>query len=807
MSRDSSPDLDFLDSFLEHVSETATKKSSSQRLTLDKPVLPSLGPNIRSDSDVSNRTQSGTTIPAAESDNGLRADPVVNWKRASKMVTAFEIERSNDVDSSDSDIESDEETKIRQMAHRATMKRRPTIALALMSSSEDEDSEEEGANAWENRDSYTEALAVTLLDKKRDMLGTGENEKTEDYLTLIHRCSRKISTIKQLQQEFPDMEVENEEENKEKDDQVKGLKKFKKIGTSIKMVTKLSTTFIQTDDEDNPDRQQVGQSKLANRKSRRAAIVSDNTANDSAEIKRNVEKIISEKTHSFVLHPHSSFRFYWDLVSIVILMINIVTIPLELSFYLENTSNQLKTIKFITDIWFILDMMLNFRTGIFTYHIRKVLEMDPTEIRKNYIRSWFFIDLIATFPFDVSINMVFVASDARSDHIIENTKFFKIGRVLKILALLRILRLGRFVRYLHQWEDHLNMNYGFAENMMKSFTWTFILIMVGHWNACILYLIPSQSVKDLADTYGDEYGPAESLDQSWIYLSGIKEYPHEGEMYFHALFKSMSHMLSIGYGCYTPNIIEDMWATVAVLFVGCLVFALFLSQMISFIDQLNMGEKIFKRHLQEVDDYLRFNRTPISLKRSVKDFYEYHYKQRIFDEDQILSELNPLLHEEVVTCGLINYIKDCDFFRTCRDDLQRKLCHLFTTEMYQPYTNIVTTGAIARSFFIIRQGIVAVDSEEGPRRSELYHLGEGDYFGLECFATIINPRSVTTVMSESWVEVIQLDILALNDFMLKSSEYNDELKLIIALANETLKRNGDFARIISKQREAKIYYG
>ena len=53
----------------------------------------------------------------------------------------------------------------------------------------------------------------------------------------------------------------------------------------------------------------------------------------------------------------------------------------------------------------------------------------------------------------------------------------------------------------------------------------------------------------------------------------------------------MSHMLSIGYGCYTPNIIEDMWATVIVLFVGCLLFALFLSQMISLIDQLNMGQK------------------------------------------------------------------------------------------------------------------------------------------------------------------------------------------------------------------------
>ena len=77
----------------------------------------------------------------------------------------------------------------------------------------------------------------------------------------------------------------------------------------------------------------------------------------------------------------------------------------------------------ITDVWFILDIMLNFRTGIFQYHIRfqycllstmvhsmthlrKVLEMDPTEIRRSYIRGWFFIDLIATFPFDVMITLI-----------------------------------------------------------------------------------------------------------------------------------------------------------------------------------------------------------------------------------------------------------------------------------------------------------------------------------------------------------------------------------------------------------------
>ena len=126
-------------------------------------------------------------------------------------------------------------------------------------------------------------------------------------------------------------------------------------------------------------------------------------------------------------------------------------------------------------------------------------------------------------------------------------------------------------------------------------------------------------VTDLRLTEG--YGPAETLEQSWIYQSGLDQL-NDGSRYFKsristlwslqivffrflqsrpkALFKSMSHMLSIGYGCYTPTIIEDMWATVVVLFIGCCIFALFLSQMIALIDQINMSEKIFKRHLQEV---------------------------------------------------------------------------------------------------------------------------------------------------------------------------------------------------------------
>ena len=131
MSRASS--ADFVDSFIEHISETKSsthslsKKSSrnslsrksSQKLTLDRPVLPSLGP-VNSSSRQSLRSESDH-----DDDDGLKPDLAVNWKRASKLATKFEVPAMTlTQEDIESDEISDEENKIRQMAHRATLKRR-----------------------------------------------------------------------------------------------------------------------------------------------------------------------------------------------------------------------------------------------------------------------------------------------------------------------------------------------------------------------------------------------------------------------------------------------------------------------------------------------------------------------------------------------------------------------------------------------------------------------------------------------------------------------------------------------------------
>ena len=82
-----------------------------------------------------------------------------------------------------------------------------------------------------------------------------------------------------------------------------------------------------------------------------------------------------------------------------------------------------------------------------------------------------------------------------------------------------------------------------------------------------------------------------------------------------------------------------------------------MSQLISMVDQLKITATIYKRHIRQVDDYLKFNRCPKNIKQAVKEFYDFHYRQRIFDEERIFSELNPILLDEITTCGIIEYIE------------------------------------------------------------------------------------------------------------------------------------------------------
>ncbi len=143
------------------------------------------------------------------------------------------------------------------------------------------------------------------------------------------------------------------------------------------------------------------------------------------------------------------FRFYWDLTMLLLMVGNLIIIPVGITFFKDEHTPPWIVFNVVSDTFFLMDLVLNFRTGIVKEDNTEII-LDPQQIKIKYLKSWFVVDFISSIPVDY----IFLIVETRI-----NSDFYKTARALrivrftKILSLLRLLRLSRLIRYIHQWEE------------------------------------------------------------------------------------------------------------------------------------------------------------------------------------------------------------------------------------------------------------------------------------------------------------------------------------------------------------------
>ncbi len=91
----------------------------------------------------------------------------------------------------------------------------------------------------------------------------------------------------------------------------------------------------------------------------------------------------------------------------------------------------------ILDVMFFLDIVLNFLTGYFDESDNvPELVMSCKRVATNYTKGWFFLDFIATFPFQL------IELYAKTG----GTKYNKLLRLLRLPRLYRLVRLFKCVK-------------------------------------------------------------------------------------------------------------------------------------------------------------------------------------------------------------------------------------------------------------------------------------------------------------------------------------------------------------------------
>ncbi|CAG7718991.1 unnamed protein product, partial [Allacma fusca] len=171
------------------------------------------------------------------------------------------------------------------------------------------------------------------------------------------------------------------------------------------------------------------------------------------------ERIRQKNAGHWIIHPCSNFRFYWDLCMLLLLVANLIILPVAISFFRDDLSIRWIAFNCLSDTIFLVDIAVNFRTGIMLKDNAEQVILDPVLIAKHYLKSWFALDLISSIPLDYIVLIVCYleycdfSDNVHSFQFIHAGRALKILRMVKLLSLVRLLRLSRLVRYVSQWEE------------------------------------------------------------------------------------------------------------------------------------------------------------------------------------------------------------------------------------------------------------------------------------------------------------------------------------------------------------------
>ncbi|XP_058501571.1 potassium/sodium hyperpolarization-activated cyclic nucleotide-gated channel 1-like [Solea solea] len=441
----------------------------------------------------------------------------------------------------------------------------------------------------------------------------------------------------------------------------------------------------------------------------------------------------------WIIHPYSDFRFYWDLTMLLLMVGNLIIIPVGITFFKDEHTPPWIVFNVLSDTFFLIDLVLNFRTGIVKEDNTEIV-LDPQKIKIKYLKSWFVVDFISSIPVDY----IFLIVETRIDSDFYKTaRALRIVRFTKILSLLRLLRLSRLIRYIHQWEEVFHMTYDLASAMVRIMNLIGMMLLLCHWDGCLQFLVPM-----LQDFPPDCWVTRNKMvNDTW------------GQQYSYALFKAMSHMLCIGYGLHPPIGMADVWLTILSMIVGATCFAMFVGHATALIQSLDSSRRQYQEKYKQVEQYMSFHKLPADMRQRIHDYYEHRYQGKMFDEESILEELNEPLREEIINFNCRKLVASMPLFANADPNFVTSMLTKLRFEVFQPGDFIIREGTIGKKMYFIQHGVVSVLT----KNSKDTRLTDGSYFGEICLLT--RGRRTASVRAENYCRLYSLSVDNFNEVL------------------------------------------
>ena len=320
---------------------------------------------------------------------------------------------------------------------------------------------------------------------------------------------------------------------------------------------------------------------------------------------------------NWIVDPMGTFRRRWDVLQVLLLTYLTASVPYRIGFDQETRPWEFWFVfDMLVDVYFLVDIVLSFRTAYHNYH--GDLEYYPAQIIKNYLRTWFPVDMVGSTP----VNYIVLVMELDADSVgYTSNKFLRMMRLFRLLKLLRLLRLNRLLK---KYEEAF---YGIKSSMKLSKIAGSVFV-IGHWLACVWWFFGTSEWIDPEDL---EYEPG-SGDQIYPWTERVfgpdvhnSTRVLQSTKYVTALYWSFMTMTTVGYGDIHARTILEKGVSIVAMLAGGFVFGLMIGSLSDISRRANPAGKESKKRVGWLSAYLHDRKVSTDLQRTVRQFFTAKY--------------------------------------------------------------------------------------------------------------------------------------------------------------------------------------
>ncbi|MBE7438231.1 MAG: ion transporter [Spirochaetales bacterium] len=420
-----------------------------------------------------------------------------------------------------------------------------------------------------------------------------------------------------------------------------------------------------------------------------------------------------------LIDPDHRLKQAWD--GWVVLLTIFASIELPLRFVLKyEMPHWLAVVDTTVVASFLIDIVLNFFTKI--YVAGKPVS-SKRRIAIQYLKTWFIIDFVAAFPFDLLVGPGLI-------------KLTDATRILRLFRLMRLSRLAQVMQKIGR-ADIINTS------ILRMIFFIFWMILIMHWNACI-----------------------------WMALGGNPNDSPESYRYLRSLYWSVTTITTIGFGDITPQNGPQTLYTIFIELLGAGMYGYVIGNIASLLANIDVARANWLEKMEKINYFMRYRQIPLDIQESIRNYYSYLWESRRgYDELHILEDLPSSLRLQVAMFLNRNIIEKVPIFKGASDELIRQIIMNLRPVVYTPGDYIFRKGEVGTSMYFISKGSVEVVSEDG--QTVFATLTEGNFFG-EIALLLKQPRTAS-IKAVDYCDLYLIEQETFNRILTDFPEFADKI--------------------------------